>query len=143
MLAGTGDFPRVQPHRLTRTHTRARSHKAHVHGRRDTCTPTHTHVHCPLSLFVLPLADFVFADNRWADIDSLLNNKYTLRLSLSASDISLSVHLAVFTSSLRRNPSCAETIPQLFPSLGCQAKIPNVRSFQPLERDDLLLFAVL
>lgn len=65
------------------------SHKhTHTHGHRDTCTPTHTCALSSLSLslslsisvFVLPLADFVFADNRWADIDALLNNKYTLCL---------------------------------------------------------------
>lgn len=87
----------------------------------------HTHVHCPLSLslllsipaFVPPLADFAFADNRWADIDSLFNNKYTVCLT----SLSLSVHLAVSAASLQRcNLFCSEMICPLSLSVVHQAQ---------------------
>lgn len=69
VLAGTGDFPRVWTHRL--------KHKYH----RDTCKPTCNHAPS-FFVFVLPLADFVFVHSRWADINSLLDNKPTHCLSL-------------------------------------------------------------
>lgn len=71
----------------TQAHTYARAH-TNTHAQSQGHTHALTRVHCPLALalvlsvFGRPLADFVFADNRWAAIDSLLSNKYTLRLSL-------------------------------------------------------------
>lgn len=48
-----------------------------------------------ITVFVLLLADFVFADNRWADINSLWYNKYTLCLRLSLC-LSISLRLLSF-----------------------------------------------
>ena len=126
VLAGTGDSPRVQTPWLTHTHTYTHT-CAHTNTRARPQGQTHTHtltyalslshslssltlsllshslsLFLSLAVFVLPLADFVFADTRWADIASLLNNKYTLSLALSVSDISLYGHLALFTFP----PSC-------------------------------------
>lgn len=111
-----------------------------MHNHRDTQTHTHTWpLPLPLSVFVLPLADFVFAGNRWADIDSLVDNKYTLlSLALSFSDISLSVHLNVLTYSLCCNPLCVEMIHPLFFSVVYQTKIPNIHQIQPFRCEDLL-----
>lgn len=87
-------FLRVWAHRLTHTHKHT-----HRHAQSQGHTDTHTHtcpLPLPLSVFVLPLADFVFAGNRWADIDSLVDNKYTLlSLALSFSDISLSLSISM------------------------------------------------
>lgn len=88
------------------------THTTQTHKFTGTHASPHTHM-CPLSspslfVFLLPRADCVFAGDRWADIDSLLNNKNTLRLSLRLSLTSLSaslpVHLDVLTFYLPCNP---------------------------------------
>ncbi len=113
--------PGTQAH----TYTRTCKSQGHMHAP--------THVHSPLSpslsiCLCSASCRFCFCGQQmgWHRL-SLLNNKYTLCLSLCL----WHVHLAVFAGSLRRN------------LLNYRAKIPNMRSYQPLKCEDLLLFSVL
>lgn len=113
---------------------------SHIHT--NTCRVTHTctcPLLLPLSVFVLPLADFFCGQQMgWHRITRTQQVHSVVSRSVFHWHLFLSVHLNVLTSSLCCNPFCVEMTHQLFFSVVYQTKIPNVRQIQPFRVEDPL-----